>query len=169
VSDQNTAVLKTILVALVLSAVFLVTVPWLIVRSTQAVLAANLLPVRIAGASLTAFGVYLYVWSVRRLLLRRTSAIPGVAPAQLETSGWYGRVRHPLLLGVVAVLLGEAALFASLPLLAYALAYWLWLHLFVTRKEEPDLIAAFGDDYRRYRRHVWRFLPRLRPWNPEAD
>jgi protein-S-isoprenylcysteine O-methyltransferase Ste14 len=162
VSVQRTAVAKTVLVALVLSAVFLITIPWLIIRSTEAVIAANRLPLRLVGLALIGFGVYLYAWSVRHLLARETSALPGVTPSQLETSGWYGRVRHPLLLGVVAVLLGEAALFASLPLLTYALIYWLWLHVFVTRKEEPDLLAAFGDAYHSYTQEVPRWIPSFR-------
>lgn len=52
----------------------------------------------------------------------------------LVTHGWYGRTRHPLLLGVVAILFGEAAFFSSLALLGYALAYWLWLTAFVALK-----------------------------------
>jgi len=40
---------------------------------------------------------------------------------------------------IVAIQLGTALVAASLALLAYALLYWLWLHFFVTRREEPDL------------------------------
>jgi protein-S-isoprenylcysteine O-methyltransferase Ste14 len=29
----------------------------------------------------------------------------------------------------------------------------------------PVLTAMFGDDYREYRRHVRRFIPRLRPYD----
>jgi protein-S-isoprenylcysteine O-methyltransferase Ste14 len=32
--------------------------------------------------------------------------------------------------------------------------------------EEPQLEERFGEEYRRYRRHVGRLVPRLRPWNP---
>jgi protein-S-isoprenylcysteine O-methyltransferase Ste14 len=158
----RTAILTTCAAALLLCAVFVVTIPWLIVRCSVATTWAQsaVVPCRLLGVVLIAFGVYLYVWSIRRLLGRETSALPGVAPTNLETTGWYGRVRHPLLLGVVAVLLGEAALFASVPLLAYALLYWLWLHLFVTFKEERDLQQAFGDAYTAYMRKVPRWIPR---------
>jgi hypothetical protein len=33
--------------------------------------------------------------------------------------------------------------------------------------EEPMLVDRFGTDYREYRRHVPRLLPRWRPWHPE--
>ena len=112
------------------------------------------------GIPLVAFGLYLYVWSLVKLLQRDTSALPGVAPTALDTSGWYGRTRNPLLLGVVAIQLGTALVASSLALLVYALLYWLWLHTFVTRREEPDLERAFGDAYTRYAAAVPRWIPR---------
>ena len=80
----------------------------------------------------------------------------------LVTHGWYGRTRHPLLLGVVAILFGEAVFFSSLALLGYALAYWLWLTLFVALREEPDLRRTFGSSYDAYCREVPRWLPGIR-------
>ncbi len=34
--------------------------------------------------------------------------------------------------------------------------------------EEPQLARRFGERYREYCRHVPRFVPRLRPWGPDA-
>jgi protein-S-isoprenylcysteine O-methyltransferase Ste14 len=34
--------------------------------------------------------------------------------------------------------------------------------------EEPGLEKRFGDDYRRYKANVPRWIPRLRPWE-DAD
>jgi protein-S-isoprenylcysteine O-methyltransferase Ste14 len=34
--------------------------------------------------------------------------------------------------------------------------------------EEPGLVERFGDEYRRYRRNVPRWIPRLRPWAGEV-
>jgi protein-S-isoprenylcysteine O-methyltransferase Ste14 len=156
------AVLKTLLVAVLLIVVFLVGIPMLILRATSGgwsqlprggALWLGIIPI--------VFGAYLYLWSVIRLLRRGTSAVPGQAPSVLEVGGWYGRVRHPLLLGVVLILLGEALLFSSLALLGYALAYALWLHAFVVLKEEPDLRRAFGERYDEYCREVPRWIPRV--------
>ena len=157
------ATLKTVLFALLLSGVFLMALPWLILQRTEMAGWWHVPIGRLnwAGAGLIAFGVYLYVWSVRCLLRRQTSAIPGQAPTHLQTSGWYARVRHPLLLGVVAVLWGEAVWFKSLALVLYAAVYWLWLHLFVTVREERDLRHAFGAAYDAYAREVPRWIPRF--------
>ena len=89
--------------------------PSLILRWTDGIplLAARIGQFRWLGAALVGFGIYVYVSSAARLLRSRTSAIPGAKPAVLVTDGWYACTRHPLRLGVVAILLGEAMLFSS--------------------------------------------------------
>jgi len=158
--------LKTVAVALTLAAVFVISLPWLILSATRDLgwLHMPIGGLRWLGVLAIGLGVYLYVWSLVSLLRRGTSALPGQPPTALATSGWYGRVRHPLLLGVVLILLGEAIATASLALLAFALAYWAWLHVFVRLKEEPDLQRVFGDQYRAYAAEVPRWIPRARPW-----
>jgi protein-S-isoprenylcysteine O-methyltransferase Ste14 len=156
-------VAKTIAVALLLHAVFTVTLPYVILRSTAEYSWASfdLGPARWSGVVLMSVGAYLYVWSLAHLLGRETSAIPGAEATNLQTDGWYGRLRHPLLLGVVLILLGEPLWFGSFPLLAYALLYWIWLHAFVALKEEPSLHARFGKAYADYCARVPRWLPRV--------
>lgn len=154
-------ILQTTIVALVLYAVFIVGLPWLILTSTRAVwwLWLPLGPLRWLGLIAIGFGLYLYIWALVHLLRRQTSAIPGVRPTVLDTGGWYARVRHPLLAGVVAIMLGEAVMAQSLALLGYALAYWAWLHVYVTSREEPQLREAFGQNYADYAAQVPRWIP----------
>ena len=162
---SRTAILETVASATLLHAVFTVGLPALILRWTDGILllAASLGHWRWLGALLAGFGLYLYSWSAAHLLRSRTAAVPGARPTVLVTDGWYARTRHPLLLGVVAILFGEAVFFSSLALLGYALAYWAWLAAFVAVREEPHLRQAFGSRFERYRREVPRWIPRLRP------
>jgi protein-S-isoprenylcysteine O-methyltransferase Ste14 len=154
-------VAKTVAVAAALHGVFTIAVPlWLWSTTRDALPRLPLGPLRWLGLLLVGFGIYLYVWSLVHLLRRHTSAIPGQAPSVLDTGGWYARVRHPLLLGVVAILLGEAVVAASWALLAYALFYWALLHRFVVQREEPELLATFGPAYADYAARVPRWLPR---------
>ncbi len=161
---SQAAVLRTALAAVVLHGVFTVGIPALILRNTGGIplLAVDIGQGRWLGAAAGGFGVYLYLWSVARLLRKRTSAVPGTAPSVLVTDGWYAHTRHPLLLGVVLILLGEAVFFSSPWLLAYALAYWLWLTVFVVVREEPDLRRTFGAAFADYCRDVPRWIPRPR-------
>ena len=161
---SRAAALELLAAAALLHGVFTVGLPALILRwsAGSPMLVANIGDLRWLGAVLAGFGVYLYLWSAVRLLRSRTSAVPGARPTVLVTDGWYARTRHPLLLGVMAILLGEAVLFANAALLGYALAYWAWLTAFVVVKEEPDLRRAFGPAFESYCREVPRWVPRLR-------
>jgi protein-S-isoprenylcysteine O-methyltransferase Ste14 len=79
-------------------------------------------------------------------------------------TGLYRRVRNPMYVAVVAMILGQALLFASLGLLVYGALTWLCTHVFVVGYEEPTLREQFGREYEIYRANVPRWLPRIRPW-----
>jgi len=70
-------------------------------------------------------------------------------------------VRNPIYLAALLVVLGEAWLFLSLPLVIYAASMAIGFHLFVIGYEERTLRRRFGDAYLEYRRRVPRWLPRL--------
>jgi protein-S-isoprenylcysteine O-methyltransferase Ste14 len=81
----------------------------------------------------------------------------GSRPVSLTIRGPYRWVRHPLYTsGLVALWacssMSADRLLANLLLSSWILAGTLW--------EERDLLADFGDAYRRYQRHV----PMLLPW-----
>ena len=63
-------------------------------------------------------------------------------------------------LAALLVVLGQAWLFLSPPLLAYAGAMAVFFHLFVTGYEERVLRRRFGSTYAEYRRMVPRWIPR---------
>lgn len=160
---QPRELLKTIVTAVVLHGVFTMGLPWLILNSTRDMpwASVSLGPLRWLGLMGIAFGGYLYIWAVTRLVSRGTSALPGQRPTVLQSDGWYATVRHPLLLGVVLILLGEAVTAESVTLLGYAVAYWLGLNVFVAWREEPELHASFGEAYASYCRRVPRWIPNL--------
>ena len=60
------------------------------------------------------------------------------------------------------VIVGEAWLFLSLPLLEYAGAAAIIVHVFVIGYEEPTLRRRFGKTYVEYLRTVPRWIPRSR-------
>jgi protein-S-isoprenylcysteine O-methyltransferase Ste14 len=78
-------------------------------------------------------------------------------------------VRYPIFLAALLVVLGEAWLFLSLPLLIYAAAMAILFHLFVIGYEERTLRRRFGDAYLQYQRTVPRWLPALPTRSPAVD
>jgi protein-S-isoprenylcysteine O-methyltransferase Ste14 len=87
----------------------------------------------------------------------------------LVVSGPYRYVRNPMISGVVSNLLGEALLFRSPALACWGAAFFLVNAIYFPLAEEPGLERRFGDDYRRYKAAVPRWIPRLRPWHSDAD
>jgi protein-S-isoprenylcysteine O-methyltransferase Ste14 len=79
---------------------------------------------------------------------------------QLVTAGPYRYIRHPLYTFGFAFYVALALATALWPVLAVlAVAFALLARR--TLKEEQNLVARFGDDYRRYMGRTGRFLPRL--------
>ncbi len=139
-------------------------VPWWILTrhagsATPAVWEA--VPVIAAGAAL-------YLWCVWNFAAVG-GGTPGLwdAPTRIVATGPYRWVRNPIYIGALLVVLGEAWLFLSPPLLAYAGAMAVFCHLFVTGYEERTLSRRFGRAYLEYRRTVPRWIPR-RPRNPRG-
>lgn len=93
---------------------------------------------------------------------------PGVSPDHLVVDGFYLYVRNPIYVGVLLTIMGQALLFKSALLVAYAVLFWIAVASFVRWYEEPGLSRQFGAAYHAYRQSVPAWCPRLRPWIPEA-
>ena len=94
----------------------------------------------VAGVLLLVCGAVVYLRCAWDFAVRgRGTPAPVDPPRTLVVTGLYRYVRNPMYLGVLCVLVGEAALFRSSVLLGYAGAFFLACHLFVTTYEEPAL------------------------------
>ena len=114
------------------------------------------------GIAFILFGLAPLAESFARFAWKGLGTPAPVAPTRhLVVSGFYRYTRNPMYLGVVAVVIGEALLFADADLLVYALAAWLAMHAFVVFYEEPTLGRAFGAEYTAFRAQVPRWLPRI--------
>jgi protein-S-isoprenylcysteine O-methyltransferase Ste14 len=131
--------------------------PWRILTrhgQTAAPAAWVAVPVIVAGTAL-------YVWCVWNFAaVGGGTPGPWDAPSRVVAAGPYRWVRNPIYLAALLIVGGEAWLFLSLPLLAYAGAMAVCFHLFVIGYEEPTLGRRFGTSYTEYRRTVPRWIPR---------
>jgi protein-S-isoprenylcysteine O-methyltransferase Ste14 len=90
----------------------------------------------------------------------RGTHAPFEPPQALLRGGPYAWVRNPMYLLYVVVVLGEALVFRSLLLVAWAAALWLLAHVYVVRVEERALQRRFGAAYAAYCARVSRWRPR---------
>ena len=113
------------------------------------------------AAAVIAAGTALYLWCVWVFAVAgHGTPGPWDAPRRLVAVGPYRWVRNPIYLAALLVVLGEAGLFLSPPLLLYAVAMAVCCHLFVIGYEGRTLRRRFGDAYLEYLQTVPRWLPR---------
>jgi methanethiol S-methyltransferase len=69
-------------------------------------------------------------------------------------------VRHPQYIGFVLIMTGFLLQWPTLVTLAmYPIL--VVMYAFLGKREEAEMVAQFGDEYRRYRERVPAFLPRF--------
>lgn len=112
------------------------------------------------AVAVIALGVALYLWCLWLFAaVGRGTPGPWDAPRHFVAVGPYRWVRNPIYISALLVVVGEAWLFLSLPLLAYAGAMAISCHLFVIGYEEPTLRRRFGPVYEEYLGAVHRWVP----------
>ena len=114
-----------------------------------------------AGTIALVAGGAVFVVASRTLGVTRLAFVQefGAEPLRLETSGLFGRIRHPCFAGAVLASVGAAALLGgvALELAAVNLA----VLPFYVRLEDARLIAAHGATYADYAARVPAVIPRL--------
>ena len=116
-----------------------------------------------------ALGLLLAIWSVRTFYTKGGDGTPGPwrPVSNLIINGPYRYVRNPMILGVVDLLLFESALFVSIPLLLWAIVFFVGNIIYFRTFEEKELIKRFGADYENYKNKVSMFFPKFTPYNKE--
>lgn len=166
---MNAAFVKAILI---LPGTALVYVPALILWLTRDTGFAARFPPQsvllwIAGLLPALAGLWLMVWTMRLFATRGGGGTlaPWDPVRNFIVLGPYRYVRNPMLAGVMLFLAAETILLRSIPLLLWLIAFFLVNTVYFARVEEPGLQRRFGAAYADYRRHVPRWLPRLRPYD----
>jgi protein-S-isoprenylcysteine O-methyltransferase Ste14 len=117
------------------------------------------------GAGLIMVGLLGVIDSFGRFAWQgRGTPAPVAPPEKLVVTGLYRYVRNPMYVAILAVIFGQALLFGEWRLIVYGALLWLAFHFFVVAYEEPRLEKTFGVQYRAFRTHVPRWIPRLAPW-----
>ena len=165
-TDMKSAVgpiLQTILFTIVAPGSVLILIPSWILRGFPKPPPGALTALGIVAI---AVGAAIYFRCAWEFAVRGLGTPAPIAPTKfLVTTALHRYVRNPMYIGVFGVILGEAATFHSLRLLAYAAFLCIPVELFVIFYEEPTLRRQFGESYEQYRRTVPRWIPKFNTQN----
>jgi protein-S-isoprenylcysteine O-methyltransferase Ste14 len=138
-------------------------VPWLLTDRYRLPLLT--VPSVLVGSILIVAAAALLLHCFARFALEGMGTPAPVAPTErLVVGGIYRHVRNPMYVAVLSIILGQALLFSSGALIAYAAIAAVAMVSFVKLYEEPTLARRYGAEYETYRRKVPGWLPRLKPW-----
>lgn len=162
---RTSAIFGSLVFLLVAPGVVAGMIPWWITRWQFEAPFLGTVGSRMLGAIFIAAGTPALLDSFGRFALQGVGTPSPIAPTRdLVVTGLYQYVRNPMYVGVAAVIFGQALLFGSITLLEYGVVITVAFHAFVILYEEPKLTRTFGDEYREFREHVPRWIPRFKPW-----
>lgn len=115
----------------------------------------------LVGASLFAGGLVAYLaCSAWLIFFGKGPHVEFDAPKVFVANGPYRWVRNPVVITLIATVLGEALYLASWGILALTVLGIFFAQYQVTKIEEPNLRKRFGESYEDYLRRVPRWIPR---------
>ena len=110
------------------------------------------------GAVVFALALALFAWAIATMTRAGSNVRSSLPTTTIVDTGPYRFTRNPIYLGMVLGLIGLAIAFNSLWLLLTLVPFVLVIRYDVVAREEAYLERKFGDDYRRYRARVRRWL-----------
>ena len=135
--------------AIILMAVLHFLLPWVSLH----------LPLRwIPGIALAFIGVALNVLADGLFKRHGTTVKPFQESSTLITEGVFRFSRHPMYLGMVLILAGLAFLMCSLTPWIVIVGFAVLVEFVFIRPEESMMESAFGDEYRRYKSRVRKWI-----------
>ena len=78
---------------------------------------------------------------------------------KLMTDGVYARIRHPQYTGLFLIVFGEGVVHWPTIVSVAAFPIVVLSYTLLARREEQQMLAQFGDEYRDYQRRVPMFIP----------
>ena len=125
--------------------------------------------ISIMGLMILLIGLAIMILTIRMFIQSGEGSLAPWSPTKkLVAIGLYRYVRNPMILGVSLVLSGESILFRSYQIALWLAVFFLMNHFYFLLSEEPGLEKRFGRQYIEYKRNVPRWIPRLKPWNPQG-
>ena len=115
-------------------------------------------PYNYSGIILIIFGIIMNIWADALFKKKKTTVKPHEIPNFLEISGPFKISRHPMYLGMLAILLGTSFFLGSLITFAFPVIFIILMEMIFIPAEEKNLKKVFGKEYSDYKKKVRRWI-----------
>jgi len=115
-------------------------------------------PYNWAGIILILFGLVMNVWADNLFKKKMTTVRPYQEPTSLVTHGPFRLSRHPMYLGMAAILSGTSVVSRSLISLVFPVIFVVLMQKIFIPSEESVLESIFGNKYIYYKKKVRRWI-----------
>lgn len=158
--------LKDLIISLLLPTAVIIIIPLIIIFFIDRIAIARLFELNliqiIFGMALIIVGLILLIWCISLFFSSGNGTLMPVTKLEtqkLVIKGPYRYIRHPMILGVIIILLGESILFGSWWLLGFSIFFFILNLIYLPLVEEKGLEKRFGDEYLQYKAIVHGWLP----------
>lgn len=110
------------------------------------------------GVAFMVAGLALFVWALREFTRAQTAVTHHRPTTGIVATGPFGFSRNPIYVAMTTVYLGAAIAVDGVLVLVLVLPAIVAIHTLVIPNEETFLEKTFGDDYRRYKSTVRRWI-----------
>lgn len=109
-------------------------------------------------------GLIIIIFSVHALIIepKQVMTKPNQALDNFIKSGIYRKMRNPMYVGYIFIIMAEFFLLGYILILGYFVFMVILIHLLVVFMEEPSLKKGYGTKYDEYCKEVPRWLPKFR-------
>ena len=115
-------------------------------------------PYNQAGWLFILFGAVLNIWADKLFKKNKTTVKPNKKPTELITISPFKVSRHPMYLGMTAILFGVALLHSSLVGFIFPIIFIILIGILFIPLEEKNMQETFGKKYINYKKKVRRWI-----------
>ncbi|WP_169738246.1 methyltransferase family protein [Maridesulfovibrio frigidus] len=122
------------------------------------IIVGNELTLFIIGIIILAMGITFMMWGHGRFRSLGVNVPTNMPVSRLVTDGAHKYSRNPMYIGLISIILGLGVAVDSVWILISVLPMTLYISYYVIPKEEAYLVRTFGEDYKKYRNNVRKWL-----------
>jgi len=115
-------------------------------------------PVKYFGILPIVFGIIINIWADQLFKKKKTTVNPHEKPSYFETKGPFSFSRHPMYMGMAAILFGVSILLGSIIAFIFPIIFIIITETRFISLEEKNCEKTFGERYKQYRKKVRRWI-----------